>query len=34
VEAYADWDTFTAENDPAIAAAVTLLGSVQKDGLK
>jgi carboxyl-terminal processing protease len=26
VEAYADWDTFTAENDPTIAAAVTLLG--------
>lgn len=26
VEAYADWDTFTSENDPTIAAAVTLLG--------
>jgi C-terminal peptidase prc len=26
VEAYADWDTFTFENDPAIAAALALLG--------
>jgi carboxyl-terminal processing protease len=26
VEAYADWDTFTFENDPSVAAAVTLLG--------
>jgi carboxyl-terminal processing protease len=26
VEAYADWDTFTSENDPSIAAAVKLLG--------
>lgn len=26
VEAYADWDTFTFETDPAIAAAVKLLG--------
>ncbi len=26
VEAYADWDTFTFENDPSIAAAVALLG--------
>ncbi len=26
VEAYADWDTFTFENDPAVAAAVKLLG--------
>lgn len=26
VEAYADWDTFTFENDPSIAAALTLLG--------
>jgi C-terminal peptidase prc len=26
VEAYADWDTFTFENDPSVAAAVELLG--------
>ncbi len=26
VEAYADWDTFTFETDPAVAAAVELLG--------
>jgi len=26
VQAYADWDTFTFENDPSIAAAVKLLG--------
>lgn len=26
VEAYADWDTFTFENDPSVAAALTLLG--------
>ncbi|HEX2697233.1 MAG TPA: S41 family peptidase [Anaerolineales bacterium] len=26
VEAYADWDTFTFETDPSIAAALTLLG--------
>lgn len=26
VQAYADWDTFTFETDPSIAAAVTLLG--------
>lgn len=26
VEAYADWDTFTFENDPSVAAAVKLLG--------
>jgi C-terminal peptidase prc len=26
VEAFADWDTFTSENDPTIAAAITLLG--------
>jgi carboxyl-terminal processing protease len=26
VEAYADWDTFTFENDPSVAAAVALLG--------
>jgi len=26
VDAYADWDTFTAANDPAIAAAVAVLG--------
>jgi len=26
VEAYADWDTFTFENDPSVAAAVQLLG--------
>lgn len=26
VEAYADWDTFTFENDPSIAAAIALLG--------
>ncbi len=26
VEAYADWDTFTFETDPAIAAALKLLG--------
>lgn len=26
VEAFADWDTFTFENDPAVIAAVTLLG--------
>lgn len=26
VEAYADWDTFTFESDPAVAAAVQLLG--------
>jgi carboxyl-terminal processing protease len=26
VEAYADWDTFTTETDPAIRAALTLLG--------
>lgn len=26
VEAFADWDTFTFENDPSIAAAVKLLG--------
>jgi C-terminal processing protease CtpA/Prc len=26
VEAHADWDTFTFENDPGVAAAVTLLG--------
>jgi carboxyl-terminal processing protease len=26
VEAYADWDTFTFENDPGVAAAMTLLG--------
>ena len=26
VEAYADWDTFTFETDPSIAAAVDLLG--------
>ena len=26
VEAHADWDTFTFENDPAVAAAVELLG--------
>ena len=26
VEAYADWDTFTFENDPGVAAAVKLLG--------
>jgi carboxyl-terminal processing protease len=25
VELYADWDTFTFENDPAVAKAVTLL---------
>ena len=25
-EAYADWDTFTFETDPAIAAALMLLG--------
>ncbi|MBI5841755.1 MAG: PDZ domain-containing protein [Chloroflexi bacterium] len=26
VEAYADWDTFTFENDPSVAAALELLG--------
>ena len=26
IEAYADWDTFTFQNDPAVAAAVKLLG--------
>jgi C-terminal peptidase prc len=26
VQAYADWDTFTFETDPSVAAAVTLLG--------
>ena len=26
VEAHADWDTFTFENDPSVAAAVELLG--------
>ena len=26
VQAYADWDTFTFENDPSVAAAVKLLG--------
>ncbi len=26
VQAYADWDTFTFENDPSVAAALTLLG--------
>ena len=26
IEAYADWDTYTFETDPAIAAALTLLG--------
>jgi C-terminal processing protease CtpA/Prc len=26
VQAYADWDTFTFENDPSIAAALNLLG--------
>lgn len=26
VEAYADWDTFTFENDPAVAAAVVAMG--------
>jgi carboxyl-terminal processing protease len=26
VEAYADWDTFTFENDPSVDAAVKLLG--------
>jgi C-terminal peptidase prc len=26
VEAYADWDTFTFETDPSVAAALTLLG--------
>ncbi len=26
VEAYADWDTFTFENDPSVAAALKLLG--------
>ncbi|MEW6241691.1 MAG: S41 family peptidase [Chloroflexota bacterium] len=26
VEAFADWDTFTFENDPSVAAALTLLG--------
>jgi carboxyl-terminal processing protease len=26
VEAYADWDTFIFENDPSVAAALTLLG--------
>jgi carboxyl-terminal processing protease len=26
VQAYADWDTFTFENDPSVKAAVTLLG--------
>jgi carboxyl-terminal processing protease len=26
VEAYADWDTFTFENDPSVTAALTLLG--------
>ncbi|MEW6404950.1 MAG: S41 family peptidase [Chloroflexota bacterium] len=26
VQAYADWDTFTFESDPAVAAALTLLG--------
>ena len=26
IEAYADWDTFIFENDPSIAAALTLLG--------
>ena len=26
VEAFADWDTFTFENDPAVTAAVALLG--------
>jgi len=26
VQAFADWDTFTFENDPSVAAAVTLLG--------
>ena len=26
LEAYADWDIFTFENDPSVAAALTLLG--------
>ena len=26
IEAFADWDTYTFETDPAIAAALTLLG--------
>jgi C-terminal processing protease CtpA/Prc len=26
IEAFADWDTFTFETDPSIAAAVSLLG--------
>jgi hypothetical protein len=26
VEAYADWDTFTFETDPGVAAALTALG--------
>jgi len=26
VQAYADWDTVTFENDPSVAAAVKLLG--------
>jgi carboxyl-terminal processing protease len=26
IEAFAEWDTFTFENDPSIAAAITLLG--------
>jgi carboxyl-terminal processing protease len=30
IEAYAEWDTFTFENDPGVAAAVSLLRPVQR----